>query len=686
LLVLQFTTNFVILFNIPVVRQVIGFIYFTFIPGFIFLKLLMPEELDRINIMLFSIGYSITFLMFSGFLINEFALLFKISNPLSRNTLLFSFNIQIFIASFLLFLKNRDLKFITKENFTFHISYLLYIIPLILSVFGVIWMKKYYDNIMLLLMILSIITIFFINVITKKFSPFKFNPVFLIIVSLSLLFHSSLISNYIYGFDIHFEYFICKITENNKYWGALSILDMLYLRLNSMLSITILPTIYLEILNMKLTWIYKIIYPIIFSFVPIGLYNIWQKKLGKQIAFISTFFFISMNTFYNELIGLNRQMIGELFFVLLLIVILNNNNKKFLNKNISFMIFSFALIISHYALAEIFLLFIFFSLIFLIILKIPNRDITLNMVVFFFVLMFFWYTYTSNSAVYKSILFFGNDVFRQFSDFLNLASRGKGVLRGLGLEAPPTIWYAMSRFFAYLTEFFIVLGFIGVLTRQINIKIKYIYYIFNIFAIGFLGALILVPGLSETLNITRFYHILLFFLAPLCVIGVEVLANLIMKQKVKIFSKMLIFLILVPYFLFQTGFVYEIVKEESWSVPLSSYRMNQSRLTYRYAYVNEYEAYGALWLNEHIDVQKVKINADWFSIYKLNSYGGVWHTQELSNTTNAQIEGIVYLSYPNVIEGKIMTFNYFFNYIELIFLEKINKVFSNGGTEIFIVK
>ncbi|MHA1225650.1 MAG: hypothetical protein ACTSPV_02795, partial [Candidatus Hodarchaeales archaeon] len=234
LLVLQFTTNFVILFNIPVVRQVIGFIYFTFIPGFIFLKLLMPEELDRINIMLFSIGYSITFLMFSGFLINEFALLFKISNPLSRNTLLFSFNIQIFIASFLLFLKNRDLKFITKENFTFHISYLLYIIPLILSVFGVIWMKKYYDNIMLLLMILSIITIFFINVITKKFSPFKFNPVFLIIVSLSLLFHSSLISNYIYGFDIHFEYFICKITENNKYWGALSILDMLYLRLNSM--------------------------------------------------------------------------------------------------------------------------------------------------------------------------------------------------------------------------------------------------------------------------------------------------------------------------------------------------------------------------------------------------------------------------------------------------------------------
>jgi len=81
-----------------------------------------------------------------------------------------------------------------------------------------------------------------------------------------------------------------------------------------MLSITILPTIYSSLLNIDPTWTYKILYPPIFSFVPLILFKLWQRKLGSMKAFVASFLLVAQNTFYTEMLGLNRQMIGDLFF------------------------------------------------------------------------------------------------------------------------------------------------------------------------------------------------------------------------------------------------------------------------------------------------------------------------------------------------------------------------------------
>ncbi len=121
-----------------------------------------------------------------------------------------------------------------------------------------------------------------------------------------------------------------------------------------MLSITILPTVYSNMLGLDPTWVFKIIYPLIFALVPIGLYVLWQPYIGKKLGFIAAFVFMAQSTFFTEMLALNRQMIGELFFVLLLITLLNKKLIK-VSKFIAFAIFSFGLIFSHYALAEIFL-------------------------------------------------------------------------------------------------------------------------------------------------------------------------------------------------------------------------------------------------------------------------------------------------------------------------------------------
>ena len=63
--------------------------------------------------------------------------------------------------------------------------------------------------------------------------------------------------------------------------------------------------------------IFKVIYPILFSFVVLGLYSVFKKQTTNKIAFMSCFLFISVFMFFLEMPYLARQEIGELFVVLM---------------------------------------------------------------------------------------------------------------------------------------------------------------------------------------------------------------------------------------------------------------------------------------------------------------------------------------------------------------------------------
>jgi uncharacterized membrane protein len=260
------------------------------------------------------------------------------------------------------------------------------------------------------------------------------------------------------------------------------------------------------------------------------------------------------------------------------------------------------------------------------------------------------------------------------------------VLRGLGLETPPTIWNAISRAFAYATQFFIVVGFVGLITKRVRVHFERDYFTFSFIAMAFLAALILVPGLANTMNMTRFYHIVLFFLAPLCVLGAEFLVGFVFKRKKEVWASILLLIVLVPYFLFQTGFVYEVVGDESWSMPLSKYRMDKVRLSYM-GLVDEQSVFGAQWMSKNIDTRHTQIYADSISRYKvLTSYGLIYesHISVLSNTTKVAMNGVVYLSRLNTIYGIIAGSSHAWNSTEFSPLfGDMNKVYSNGGSEIY---
>ena len=695
ILFLQAIIYATMLLDVPVVRQVIGFIYFTFVPGFLIIKLLKLNKLDWIETLLFSVGLSIAFLMFGGLFINEFYFLFGVSQPLSLMPLIITLNSLILIGGVLVYLRSEEAKLFNTDSLqTSPFALLLVCLP-ILSIVGAMWVNAHGNNIILLLMIIAISLLFIVGVLSKKVLPSKFYPFAVFMIAIAILYHSSLISNYIvpYGSDVPVEYFVFKTTENNAYWSSTPFFfrDIVYGRNNAMLSVTILPTIYSVLLHIDSTWMFKLLFPLIFAFVPLGLYQVWQTYISKKHAFIAAFLFMAQFTFYTEMLGLNRQIIAELFFVLLLLVIVNKKMKP-LSKKMFFMVFSFALVTSHYGLAEIFLFFLFFALIFQIVLKRSSKNVTVSMVVFFFVVMFVWYIFTSGSVTFDSFVEFGDYVYGQLGNFFDPAAREQTVLRGLGMEGSPSFWNTISRIFAYLTQALIVVGFVGLVTKRAISRFEQEFrfgdefFVFSSIALTFLAALILVPGLAQTMNMTRFYHILLFFLAPLCVLGAETLAQFVHKRKKTLLTYILLIIVLVPYFLFQTGFVYEVTGSDSWSIPLSWHRMDATRLYSHYGYTDAYSVYGAQWLSNNVAVGYVQIYADFSSLaFGLRVYGMVYtgYVETLSNTTKVQPNGIAYLSSLNIIEETVVGTRRLWNLSELHFLHDLSKIYSNGGSEVY---
>jgi uncharacterized membrane protein len=592
------------------------------------------------------------------------------------------------MSGVLVYLKSEDVEmwrsdFIGKSPFV-----LLFLCLPILSIVGAMYVNAYGSNLLLLFMIIVISLLFIVGVLSKKLLPSKLYPFAVLMIAIAILYHSSLVSNHIFPFgsDAGVEYFLFETTESNAHWNSTLFLDLRYGRANTMLSITILPTVYSNLLNIDPIWMFKLLFPLTFSLVPLGLYQIWQTYISKKYAFISAFLFMAQLSFYTEMLGLNRQIVAELFFVLLLLVIVNKKMKP-ANKTICFMIFSFALVTSHYALAEIFLFFIFFTLVALFIFKHPSKNITVTMTVFFFIAMFTWYIYTSGSTTFDSFLQFGDHVFGQLGDFFDPSARGQTVLRGLGLESPPTIWNALSRAFAYATQFLIIVGFIGMLTERVNIDVEREYFLFSSLAMAFLAMLILVPGLANTLNMTRFYHILLFFLAPFCAIGAIFMVKLVSKRENELAISALLLIILIPYFFFQTGFVYEVTGTDSWSMPLSKYRMSAVRLYGSQRYIDDYSAFGAQWFSKNVNVKHVQVYADGNTVFSSLSIYGLVHfdyVSELTNTTKVANEGVVFLSTVNVIYETVVYRRFSWNISEFSFaFEDLNSVYTNGGSIVY---
>ena len=175
-------------------------------------------------------------------------------------------------------------------------------------------------------------------------------------LSLSLILSSTFASDYIRGFDINTEYLVAVQTAISGVWST-----RYYGEFASVLSVAILPAMINSLSALSIGQIFRFVYPAIFSLVPVILYRITRKVLAAGAAFLSVFLFMSYETFYDAMLGLARQEIGEVLLVLLVLVLLSPAISKGVSGRLLLVLLLVGFAVAHYSLVYILILILAYS-------------------------------------------------------------------------------------------------------------------------------------------------------------------------------------------------------------------------------------------------------------------------------------------------------------------------------------
>ena len=457
-------------------------------------------------------------------------------------------------------------------------------------------------------------------------------------VSLSLLLSSVLVSNNLTGYDIHDEYFMSTQVLKTGKWDIAGT-DMY----NSVISITLLPAMLALLSGLSDLVIHKLLLPFVYSLMPVVLYKVYRGILTQRGAFFSIFLFMSFSTFYDEMIQLGRQIVGELLLALLILIMLSPRLNRDRSGVLLVILLTIGLVTAHYSLAYLFMIFLAFSF---VVSRVFRTATLVTGIVFVatIVIGFGWYAYIAGGVALAAASQPALRVLEALTtDFFSSSSRPAVVLLALGLKSGMTgILHNINRVTQYLVQLLLILGFFTLLRRKHKTRTEEQMFPLVTMAFVFIGAAVVLPFFWSTLQFTRIYHIALLFASPCLVYGMHLIdltatrvwsyvrgtAHLPTYSHRRVsFKSILMAGILFSYFIFNSGWVWAVTLDRPTSHILEPERFRYSgdpTLTadYYHDFTTPSDIVAAQWLS-YYHVNGHPVCADQIQRYHvLNSYGG----------------------------------------------------------------
>ena len=736
----------------PIIRQVIGFIYLTFIPGTIILRILKIHNIAKTKFVLYSAGLSIAFIMFAGALINSLLPLLKISQPIS--TLPLTVTLSIFIALLCVAAYIRDREFQSSEidytntntNTLLSPSHLFLLLLPFLAIFGTFFINFYHDNTLLLLLVF-VIAVIAVLIAFDKFIPAKAYPLAIYAIAISLLLLVSLISPSLRAWNIDTEYYFSQLIATNGYWDS-----SLASGVNSLLSIVMLAPIYSKMLGINIIWVFKAIFPFIHSLLPLAIFAACLEQMDDKKAFFSSFFFMSLGCFFITASLFRREQIAVLFLALLILIMLDNKLTSIQKSSLA-IAFVISLPVSHYGISYLSLAIFFFGMILLYLTfnkqtifnkkigKSTKTNVDLGtslkstivpsilksgLLLVWLVFMLAWFMYIAGGVSLNNYVQVVQNSFISLTEVFDSQSRPELIYKaiGMGLE-PVTVLGWLYRIIHYSTEVLIGVGFIALVFRPKIFKLREEYRALLIVTALFLFTMMFLPAIGKNWDTIRFYGFVLIIIAPLIVFGCEAIWELTLwlikiksgrlssdkkstpqistaEHKVhnrnnQIYLKLLVIAILIPYFLFNTGFIYEIAKNYT-DTPDARHSAQLNWWKCDSMYYNEREVSGAKWLDS-VSGDRFFVAGDSYSRDLLSFWcplGTFRHVFKISSTKNVPEAAYIYLRTWNIEKQEVLVTDPIQETSEHINPEDIpvlrdainirNKIYDNGGVQLFAQK
>jgi len=687
--------------GIPILRQVIGFLYLTFVPGMLLLGVLKINNLNLTEAILYSVGLSLSFLMGIGTLINSLYPFIGISKPISELPLTYTISFTVILLC-IIYYQNKEFELLLPNLGDFlSPSILLFILPILLAVFGT-YLLQYHESNLLFLLLLVLISL--VPPLAIYHVSSKFYPLLIIGIAFSLILYESAASPYIRGWDACVELYTANLVKANSLWNP-----RIPISHNAMLSIVILRPIYSILLGTDLTKAFTLTSPFLFSLVPIALYEISRRVVKSQsreeIAFLSCSFFMFFWKFYTSMANY-RQQIAMFFLSLIILLLTDRKMKASIGRKVLLIIFSISLVVSHYATAYLYM-FILLAALLLSALK-PLRklfsfeSISSNYIALFIAIIITWYIYTSGGTLFDALVNIGNNIISAVSaEFLNPEHTDMfWVVREL-----PSISYRVVRLLHYISFLFIIVGFLDCLRTLLKGKRSIIekdHLSFSAILLGMLAVMTTVPYASP-IGMARTYQLFLLWLAPLCIVGGLVIIRAFKLPRAE-YGLRLLAVFFAIFLLFNSGFIPEMTGEYQYQPSLAKAHINDrdfdTKVNFYSCIYTEQEIFAAKWLSDNRELE-FKVYADGFHSL-LYGYAGIpmWkglppkgsetvHTltkdtlvDETSYVYLRQINlaGVMLLKEPKKgkIAGKINWWN-----ISDLNLNIMSKIYTNSGSAIY---
>lgn len=448
---------------------------------------------------------------------------------------------------------------------------LVILIPIPLSIVGALTRDTMTLYAMIIVMAGIVGVIACTNIVPKNLCPLA-----IFSIGLGLLYQTTLISPYLVGTDIQSEYYY--------YLRALDGWDRTIPgNYNTALGVVLLAPFLTNVFHIDGLWIFKAVYPFLFSLAPVLLYFAFKGLMERKQAFLASFFFVCLPPFMLELIAITKLQLSGLclsFVIFLLFYPKWSSRLKFILGILA----SFLLLVFHYSTGYVYLYIIGVGGVFLLIarqLKLGTPKFPLKVLVVFVAIV------ACGTVGYFGLI--GSSMINPFNsvdmtNYMPSSSPGQTqeplVLTALGYDFMRVgVEGKIFRVLQWLTEIFIAVGFVAVVFRARKDR-KFPLEYCTLAGAGLLLILlcIFLPLFSRILNMTRFYQLAVYFIAPLFVIGGVCIFKPFFKGRV---LPIITLGIIIPYFLFTSGFVFEVLKKPDissidipYSIALSSPRID----------------------------------------------------------------------------------------------------------------
>jgi len=444
------------------------------------------------------------------------------------------------------------------------------------------------QNNYLLYTMLGLICLFVMLVAFDKIDK-RVYPYAAFTIGLALLYQTTLMSNGLVGTDIHTEYYYYWLAVNQG-WDI-----SLPYPYNSCIGIVFIAPFLAKVLHIDGIWFFKAICPFLFAFVPVLLFLIFKKQFGEKVAFLSVFFLIAVPVWSLEMIAVPRQMLGELMLAICAYLIIVSNSRL----RIKVPLLGICAVLGamfHYVMGPTIFLYLSGSTVALLFSKRRSFPVKwlATVIGILIISIIGWYGLTSSGVPLKSITWIAEKQIIKVEKMLSgsttqpsevipekiVPEEGKPEIvklpaatpnpdSNLTDQQPPLIRTAFGldfadasvlgkafRIFQYMTQLFLIIGCLYLFIKRRKYSPAYL-------GLAGTGALIipvciLVPGSIGAIGTTRIYHLALLFLAPALVLGGQfIFRNL----------RILTVCLIIPYFLFTSGILFEAFQHEDASKP-----------------------------------------------------------------------------------------------------------------------